>query len=135
MIPTITELTVARPGPHRIKRWRSICVEASKQSGRNLITEIAEPLPFADVLSLRGQFDVALMPDTSPDSAPIQKALAEEPAAPSAICLIGPEGGFTQTERELAHSAGFRLVRLVPSVLTTEAAAIVSLAMLAYALE
>ncbi len=134
-IPTITDLTIASPGPHRIERWRRICIEASKQSGRNLITDIRDPMRLNQVLSIRAEFDIALMPDTSAEALPIREALSSRRDARSAICLIGPEAGFTQNERAQAHSADFRPVRLVPSTLTIEAAAIASVAMLAYALQ
>jgi len=139
LVPTVTEFTVLKPGPRRIERWRRTAIEASKQSGRNLITDITDPMPFADALALRSQHDIAIMPDLSDDAMPIQQALQDAQAsaaqaAESAICLIGPEGGFSENERQLARSAGFRPVRLVPSILTTEAAAFATLAMLAYAL-
>lgn len=91
------------------------------------------------MLALRSQYNIAIIPDLADDAIPIQQALQDAQtsiaqATESAICLIGPKGGFSENERQLVGSTGFRPVRLVPSILTTEAAAIATLAMLAYAL-
>jgi len=134
IVPTISEFTVLKPGEHRVERWRRIAIEASKQSGRNVVTEVREPVPFNEVLPLGEQHAIAIMPDLSDDALPIQQLLNDAEATDSALCLIGPEGGFSEAERELALRAGFTLVRLVPSILTTEAAAIAAISMLAYAL-
>jgi 16S rRNA (uracil1498-N3)-methyltransferase len=44
--------------------------------------------------------------------------------------LIGPEGGLSAAERQLAQTAGYRPVRMGPRVLRTETAAVVALALL-----
>jgi 16S rRNA (uracil1498-N3)-methyltransferase len=44
--------------------------------------------------------------------------------------LIGPEGGFSQTEYEDAAVAGFTAVSLGPRVLRTETAAVAALAVM-----
>ena len=135
LVPISTRFTVLKPGPQRIEHWRRISIEASKQCGRNLVMEVAEPVTFQAALALRPGYDLALLPDLSPEAPFIREALQASPAAASAICIIGPEGGLTEAEREEAATAGFKSVRLFPSTLTTEAAAIAALAMLAYALQ
>lgn len=134
IVPTISEFTVLKPGEHRLERWRRIAIEASKQSGRNVVTQVEEPVPFNEVLPLAQRHAIAIMPDLSDDATPIQPVLEDAEARDSALCLIGPEGGFSQSERALAEEAGFVRVRLVPSILTTEAAAVAAASMLAYAL-
>jgi 16S rRNA (uracil1498-N3)-methyltransferase len=44
--------------------------------------------------------------------------------------LVGPEGGWTDRERSLAHEAGWRSVSLGPAILRTETAAIAALAVI-----
>jgi 16S rRNA (uracil1498-N3)-methyltransferase len=54
---------------------------------------------------------------------------------PSRIAIaIGPEGGFAPDEVEAARSRGFVTVGLGPRILRTETAALVSLAILGFAL-
>jgi 16S rRNA (uracil1498-N3)-methyltransferase len=48
------------------------------------------------------------------------------------VCVaVGPEGGFTDSEIDAAHSAGWRLVSLGPRVLRVETAALALAALLA----
>jgi 16S rRNA (uracil1498-N3)-methyltransferase len=48
------------------------------------------------------------------------------------IVLIGPEGGFSQAEADLAEKKGFHLVSLGPNILRTETAAVAVLSMVLY---
>ncbi len=45
---------------------------------------------------------------------------------------IGPEGGFTEAEVDLARSAGWRAVDLGPRILRVETAAILLVAMVVW---
>jgi len=50
-------------------------------------------------------------------------------AKPSSLAfLIGPEGGLTDNEIDLAQAAGYQPARLGPRVLRTETAPVVALA-------
>jgi 16S rRNA (uracil1498-N3)-methyltransferase len=53
-----------------------------------------------------------------------------QPPVTEVAVLIGPEGGLSESEEELARAAGFMPVRLGPRVLRTETAAIAALALL-----
>jgi 16S rRNA (uracil1498-N3)-methyltransferase len=57
-------------------------------------------------------------------------SLMELPAASAISLAIGPEGGFSATEREILVAAGYQRVRLGPRVLRTETAALVAIALL-----
>ena len=50
------------------------------------------------------------------------------PPAQSTVLLIGPEGGLTAEEEDLARSHGFQAVQLGARVLRTETAALAVLA-------
>jgi 16S rRNA (uracil1498-N3)-methyltransferase len=50
------------------------------------------------------------------------------------VIAVGPEGGFTVAEVEAARALGFVAAGLGPRVLRTETAALVTLAILGYAL-
>jgi 16S rRNA (uracil1498-N3)-methyltransferase len=54
------------------------------------------------------------------------------PAADTAVVLIGPEGGFSLTEADMAKEKGFRAVSLGPTILRTETAAVAALSMIRY---
>jgi 16S rRNA (uracil1498-N3)-methyltransferase len=50
------------------------------------------------------------------------------------VIAIGPEGGFADEEVAVGRECGFALVGLGPRILRTETAALVTLAILGYAL-
>lgn len=57
-------------------------------------------------------------------AASLRSALSELSAGQSVLALIGPEGGWTETERTAALAVGARVVRLGQAVLRTETAAV-----------
>ena len=94
------------------------------QSGRTLIPEVEEPLPFFDLigrLSLHAQALVAY-------EAELALSLRDAYRGAGDVALvIGPEGGFTPEEiREMPA----RPVTLGPRILRTETAGIAAAAML-----
>jgi 16S rRNA (uracil1498-N3)-methyltransferase len=64
----------------------------------------------------------------APDAPAALAALA--PGLHSAALLVGPEGGLSSDEIELAGRAGFRACRLGPRILRTETAPLAALAVL-----
>ncbi len=56
-------------------------------------------------------------------------AMSSIPAPKTKICLlVGPEGGFSNSEYDAAAVAGFKAVSLGPRILRTETAAVAALA-------
>jgi 16S rRNA (uracil1498-N3)-methyltransferase len=121
-----TERSVVRlEQPERVesrrRRWRTIAAEAARQSERGDLPELGGPLALSEALaSLRAPRKLLLDPRASlPLSAALDGWQAEEPLA----VLIGPEGGFSEAELELAERHGFQRVRFGMFVLRTETAA------------
>jgi 16S rRNA (uracil1498-N3)-methyltransferase len=97
-----------------LDRWRRIALEACKQSGRSRAPTVEEARSVASVLEVPG-LKLAAHP-----GAP---ALAAD--APSrAVALVGPEGGWSESELSLFGSRGVTLFGLGPRTLRTETAAI-----------
>ena len=63
---------------------------------------------------------------------PIKEVLRSYPAAETIVVLIGPEGGFSLDEADLAREKGFHAVSLGPNILRTETAAVAVLSMIGY---
>ncbi len=115
----------------KVTRWQRIALEAAKQCGRARMMEIAEPLPFKALIDQpAGESELRLMfaersgtslADVTPDSG---TGLARVSA------LIGPEGGWTDDEIELAREAGWKIVTLGGRTLRAETAAIAIVALL-----
>ena len=117
-----SEKGLDRAAPKRLERWRRIAREASEQSRRVRVPEIAGPVVFREVLdTAEGRL---FLLDEAPGGTPPLVALPADRVS----LLVGPEGGWTERERALAHEAGWRSLSLGPSILRTETAAIAALA-------
>jgi 16S rRNA (uracil1498-N3)-methyltransferase len=115
-IPLITDRIEVRLGRIRGKgdRWKRIVLEAVKQSGRSKIPPIEAPAKFDDAIARPG---ARIMFDADVASA------TQQPGNPVTL-FIGPEGGFSEREMDLARAAGASFERLGPRRLRAETAAI-----------
>lgn len=108
----------------RMEHWRKIILASSEQSWRASLMELLEPLEFAQaVTNNSAKLKLILSPHHAGN-------LAVAVEAPSAVLLVGPEGGFTSTEVELAVQAGFVVWQLGTRILRAETAALVGVSLL-----
>jgi 16S rRNA (uracil1498-N3)-methyltransferase len=115
-------------GQKRAERWRRIGHEASEQSRRLRVPEIDAPVKLGRVL--RDASTHRFWCDERPGAPALVEAF--HPAAgDSTALLIGPEGGWTDLEREEFAGAGWRGVSLGPLVLRAETAVCSALAVIA----
>jgi 16S rRNA (uracil1498-N3)-methyltransferase len=116
IIPVITERTVKQG--LNMERVYKIAKEASELCGRGTIPTITEPFAFTDVLAQQSDFDDAWILH--------MKGIERPPAtvATRAI-LVGPEGGFTETELTEAENAGWKTVSLSPLTFRGETGGII----------
>ena len=124
--PLTCERSVVRLSGERAARreahWRRVAIAAAEQSGRTRIPEVRPTLGFMSWLAVPADTPRWLL---SPDAAP----LSAQPVAPSPLeLLVGPEGGFSERERELLLARGCIPVALGPRVLRTETAPVAALA-------
>jgi len=128
LVPVLSERGVARPGQHQLRRWRTIAEEAARQSGRAEVPELADPVTFGEALAsatVIAPRRLLLWEGERHQSLP--KALADGPRA--IALLVGPEGGFSPAEVQLATTAGFVSAGLGPRILRSETAAVVAVAL------
>jgi 16S rRNA (uracil1498-N3)-methyltransferase len=113
-----------------LERLRVHAVEAAEQTERLSVPEIAEPEPLERLMARWPAARRLLLCDESGASPPIAEALAG--AAPGAwAVLVGPEGGFAETELDALKKLPFVCpVGLGPRVLRTDTAALAALAVL-----
>ncbi len=129
--PVLTEHGVVKLDALRAEKrrdhWQKVAASACEQSGRVRLPLVDTPIPLkAWFGSKPEQVDAELILKPS-----AKMPLARIDAPETKVCvLIGPEGGFSDTEYEDAFVAGFRPVSLGPRVLRTETAAIAALAIL-----
>jgi 16S rRNA (uracil1498-N3)-methyltransferase len=115
-------------GQKRVERWRRIAHEASEQSRRLRVPEIDAPAKMSQALS--DDSTHRFWCDERPGAPPLSAAFRPSPGDSTAL-LIGPEGGWTDTERGQFASAGWTGVSLGPLVLRAETAVCAALAVIA----
>jgi 16S rRNA (uracil1498-N3)-methyltransferase len=127
-----SERGLEKAAAKRLERWRRIALEASQQSRRPHLPEIAAPVPLARVLARSGTCRYAL--DEAPGTAPLLKALPAIRTAQDTVgILTGPEGGWTEDERTSFAAAGWTPVSMGPTILRAETAVIAALAVVSQA--
>lgn len=101
------------------ERWQQILIAAMLQSQQAWLPTLDAPTKFADTIqaSYTGNKLIA-------HCLPNEKKPLNVFAAENSLILIGPEGDFTESEIELALSAGFQPVSLGSTRLRTETAAL-----------
>ncbi|MEP6801863.1 MAG: RsmE family RNA methyltransferase [Acidobacteriota bacterium] len=111
-----------------VARLDRLAREAAKQSGSARWMRCEGPVPLAEALaSAPGAFRVII--DFSGEPFPSAGIFH------SAALLVGPEGGWTPGEVEVARSAGWRAFRLPTPTLRTETAAIAAVVLTRAAIE
>ena len=112
----------------RAERWARIARESSQQSRRVRAPEIPPAVRFEQSLAEEADYRYFLEETAAP---PFLRALPScRPIAVRAALLTGPEGGWTDAERQLAAAAGWQPVSLGPQVLRAETAAAAAIAVL-----
>jgi len=122
LIPVITRRTVV--DRVKLERLKAISIEAAEQCGRTRLPDLVEPQPLQRFLT---EHDLRRMLYFADEG-------GGEPAAPTfapgpAAILTGPEGGFTDEERELIRTAeNATAISLGPRILRAETAALAAIA-------
>jgi 16S rRNA (uracil1498-N3)-methyltransferase len=108
----------------RSERWARIARESSQQARRVSVPEVLPAVRFERCLAETAAHRYFLDEATAP---PLLREIPAE-RADTVNLLIGPEGGWTDAERQLAVAAAWQPVSLGPLVLRAETAACAALA-------
>jgi 16S rRNA (uracil1498-N3)-methyltransferase len=128
LYPVTTERTVVERV--NLDRLAANAIEAAEQTERLSVPEIRPPQPLHRLLDSWPAPRRLLLCDESGTAPSIAEVLAGAPAGPLAV-LVGPEGGFTQTELDALRKLPFvSPVGLGPRVLRADTAALAALAVL-----
>ena len=101
-----------------------------------IVPEVKPLCSFQDALREAQDMDVRLIPyENAEGMAGTRKIFSSVRPGDSVAVLIGPEGGFEETEVEEAQEAGFLPVTLGKRILRTETAGMTVLSILMYLLE
>lgn len=130
----------AKKAKSKTDRWNLIAESAAKQSKRKIIPKVHEPMDLSSALKYVSDegVNVRLVPyelcDMDSMSA-TRKIFSDINKGDSVAVLIGPEGGFDESEIELAKKEGFEEITLGHRILRTETAPLMVLSWLIFMLE
>lgn len=121
--PVVTER--ANADHTRVDRLQAIAVEASEQTGRLDVPQVAEPVKLERMLADWEPGRRLLFCDEAGEAKPVLEAV--DGGGPWAI-LIGPEGGFSPKERDTLRALPYATpATLGPRILRADTAAISAL--------
>jgi 16S rRNA (uracil1498-N3)-methyltransferase len=126
--PVIAERSVSKPDLASIDKWSRRAVEAAKQSGRAWVPQVAHPQLLGVALDRTGEFNASGVTQTDQRLTPFASFLAAQPAGSAVLVWVGPEGGWSDSERQHLELSGAVPVTLGPTVLRTETAAVAVIA-------
>ena len=114
----------------RLVHWEKIIISACEQSGRNLLPKIFPLISLSKWLdqkqSAHTDREMRLM--LSPTSEQYLKNITRPPNNDSITLMIGPEGGFSQTEELSILQGEYTSIRLGNRILRTETAGLAIIA-------
>ena len=116
----------------KIARWQTISEAAAKQSKRNIIPRIENPITFKEMSALIKDYDLALIAYENEDKTNIKEVLEQNKDIKKIAIIIGPEGGISKEEVESLVNDGAKEVSLGKRILRTETASISMLSMIMY---
>lgn len=106
-------------------RWQAIAESAAKQSKRCVVPDVSEAISYKQALAKAAELDLLFVPyENERGMAATHDALACIKPGMSVGILIGPEGGFEESEIEQAKMAGGRIISLGKRILRAETAAV-----------
>ena len=111
----------------RVAHWRNIVSASCEQCGRNRVPEVAPILDLPQYLAMAAEHNelrLICLPGTD------ARVRDLKIPAQRVSLLVGPEGGFEESEIRMAQVAGFSALGLGPRVLRTETAGPAALAAL-----
>jgi 16S rRNA (uracil1498-N3)-methyltransferase len=115
---------------HNTEKLRANAIEAAEQCGILSIAEVAEPVKLKDLLDTWPQDRRIIYcdeGDAGQNPLPILRGITETKLA----LLVGPEGGFSEEERELVRARSFITpIPLGPRILRADTAAVAALAVI-----
>ncbi len=142
LVPILTQRSVSHTELSHLEKWRRYVIESCKQCERNQLLEIHAPQQFPDWVkqshNMRDSYHWLAHPiipsptTTQPlhnREVAIESRFSKNALTPdhsrrieSVFVAVGPEGGFTDREAQLAVESGWQLLDLGPRILRVETA-------------
>lgn len=111
----------------KIAHWQGIIESATEQCGRNRVAHLASVI---DVQKWLSQQDIHKRILLSPRAEFSLADWARHQPPQAVTLMVGPEGGFSEAEEQLAFSQGVLALAMGPRVLRTETAGLAAISVL-----
>lgn len=140
IIPVATKRVVVKLDKKKetakLVRWNAIAQSAAKQSRRSIIPEVNRVMSFKEAIDYAKTLDINLIPyENYKDMSYTKEIISGIEQGKDIGIFIGPEGGFDESEVELAEGAGIKKISLGKRILRTETAGLMIISVLMYKLE
>ena len=114
----------------KTQRWQTIAESAAKQSKRSAVPTVYDAVSYKEALAMAQELDVLMVPYECADGMNATKNILSKIKEGSKVgIIIGPEGGFEESEVEKAIAIGGESISLGKRILRTETAAITAVGM------
>ena len=126
--PILSDRTLLNPSPQKLERWQRIASEAAEQSERAVVPTILQPVAFNTAIK-ETTATYRYICEARGDYPHLQQVINK--TANEIIIAIGPEGGWTNQELEIAIASGFQPISLGRRILRAVTAPIVAISLIA----
>jgi|SoiMethySBSTD1v2_1073268.scaffolds.fasta_scaffold00030_60 16S rRNA (uracil1498-N3)-methyltransferase len=131
--PLISQRVIARPRAERVRaqvdRWQRIALEAAQQSECWDVPIIEPPVELASWLSSTTSAHKLILSERSEGASLMMITIPTDPDS-DVVLAVGPEGGWSESDHEMAHASRWTPVTLGSRILRAETAAIVAVTLL-----
>lgn len=137
IIPTITERVIVNVNEYKkLERLNKIAQEACKQSKRSIVPKVNTPIDFKEMMSKLEDFDLVVVPYENAENYGIKAMMKNlnNKKVKSIAVIIGPEGGFEESEINSLKEKNAEIVTLGPRILRTETAGFTCVSVIMYEL-
>lgn len=134
IIPVVSSRTIVKLNSNtnkKIERWNKISEAAAKQSRRGIIPLIDNIMDFKTAVEYSKNYDLSFMPYELEEKNKLKSVLKDFKGNSMAV-FIGPEGGFSIEEVELAKLYNIQTITLGKRILRTETAGLMVMSIAMY---
>jgi len=128
--PVLSDRSLLNPSFQKLERWRRIASESAEQSERAVIPTILEPVAFKTAIT-ENTATHSYICEARGDYPHLKQVINNTNTAREIIIAIGPEGGWTDQELEIAVKSGFVAISLGCRILRAVTAPIVAISLIA----
>ncbi|MGB3614196.1 MAG: 16S rRNA (uracil(1498)-N(3))-methyltransferase [Elainellaceae cyanobacterium] len=144
--PIVSDRVILKPSAQKRQRWQRVAQEAAEQSERQHWPRVAEVQPFTAAIQQgampeAGHRGLSTAPTTAVriicaarrSAAHLLTYIQTIPMSETIVVAVGPEGGWTAAELDLAIAAGYHPVSLGRRVLRAVTAPVAAMVLIAAA--